>query len=113
MKNKILKYIKSIFTQFKDLSIPQIIFFVIGLAFWIFDIYISLPVVKYAYYLFTDFSNRLEYLYMVPFLFVTSVLYFVQIFFKKINNSTIVTNLLLNIPYMFINSMFFLAFTLG
>ena len=113
MKNKVLKYIKSIFTQFKDLSKSQIIFFIIGLAFWIVDICISLPVIKYAHYLFTDFSNRLEYLYMVPFLFVTSVLYFVQIFFKKINNSTIVTNLLLNIPYIFINSIFFLAFTLG
>lgn len=114
MKKSVLKYIKSIFTQFRDLSIPQIIFFVIGLVFWIIDLINELKYWPSNFQLiFDDFYYGLTYSYMLIFLPVTAILYVVQIFFKKINNTTITLNLLLNVPYLLINGMFFFFVGLG
>lgn len=114
MKNKVINYVKSIFTQFKDLSIPQLIFFIIGFAFWIFDL---INVKKYwpsnFQLIFDDFYYGLTYSYMLTFLPFTVILYIVQIFFKKINNTTIAINLLVNIPYNIIDTMFFFFIGFG
>lgn len=114
MKNKVLSYIKSIFTQFKDLSKSQIIFFIIGLVFWIIDL---VNIIKYwpsnFQLIFDDFYYGLTYSYMLSFLPFTVILYIIQIFFKKINNTTIVINPLVNIPYNIIDSMFFFFIGFG
>ena len=114
MKNKAFNYIKSIFTQFKDLSIPQIIFFIIGLVFWIIDL---VNIIKYwpsnFQLIFDNFYYGLTYSYMLSFLPVTVILYIVQLVFKKINNTTITLNLLLNVPYLLINGMFFFFIGFG
>ena len=113
MKNKVLKYIKSIFTQFKDLSIPQIIFFIIGLAFWIIDL---IKIIDYwpDFDLLIKFENyRLNYSYMFVFLTFTVIFYIIQVFFRKINNTTIMINLLVNIPFNLVDALFFLVFGWG
>lgn len=114
MKNKVFEYIKSIFTQFRDLSKSQIIFFVIGLVFWIIDL---ISVKKYwpinFQLIFDDIYYGLTYSYMLTFLPFTVILYIIQIFFKKINNTTIAINLLVNIPYNIIDSMFFFFIGFG
>lgn len=113
MKNKIVRYVKSIFTQFKDLSIPQIIFFIIGLAFWSYDLYKIEEIWPDFGLLVDSLHVRLCYSYIFVFLIVTVILYFVQIFLKKICNTTIILNLIINIPFIIINGLFFLSFGWG
>lgn len=110
-KKKFISYLNSIPEQFEYLSKSQIAFFIIGVLFWIYDIIRSSVFFKDALGIFTDFHGNIEYLYMVSFMIFTSVFYFIQIFFKKINDFTIIINIFLNVPFNLINICFILSFT--
>ena len=110
MKSRFSNYLKSIPQQFKYLSKSQIVFFIIGVLFWIYDIVRSSVLFKDSLGIFTDFHGNIEYLYMVSFMIFTSVLYFIQIFFKKINDFTIIINIFLNVPFNLVNIFILLSY---
>lgn len=111
MKSRFSNYLKSIPQQFKYLSKSQIAFFIIGVIFWIYDIVRSSVFFKDSLGIFTDFHGNIEYLYMVSFMIFTSLLYFIQIFFKKINDFTIIINIFLNVPFNLVNIFILLSYT--
>lgn len=112
-KKRFISYLNSIPGQFEYLSKSQIVFFIIGVLFWIYDIIRSSVFFKDALGIFTDFHGNIEYLYMVSFMIFTSLLYFIQIFFKQINDFTIIINIFLNVPFSFLNIMIIMLYVFG